>query len=78
MPREDTLPPNPSRRQRYRCAMPRRGLSDTELHARAVQALGVPSSKAGQLAALDTLGFLVLALVVGIATVPIVDRRRPV
>jgi hypothetical protein len=41
-------------------------------------ALGVPSSKAGQLAALETLGFLSVALIVGVATVPIVDRRRPV
>jgi hypothetical protein len=40
--------------------------------------LGVPSSKAGQLAALDTIGFLGVALVFGLATVPIVDRRRPV
>jgi hypothetical protein len=40
--------------------------------------LGVPSSKAGQLATLDALGFAVLALIVGLATVPVVDRRRPV
>jgi hypothetical protein len=43
-----------------------------------MEALGVPSSKAGQLAVLDTLGFTGLALVVGLTTVPIVDRRRPV
>jgi hypothetical protein len=41
-------------------------------------ALGVPSTKAGQLAALETLGFAAVALVVGVATIPIVDRRRPV
>ncbi len=40
--------------------------------------LGVPSSKAGQLAALDAVAFAGLALVVGLATVPVVDRRRPV
>lgn len=39
---------------------------------------GVPASKAGQLAALDALGFAGVALVVGLATVPVVDRRRPV
>lgn len=43
-----------------------------------METLGVPSSKAGQLAALDTVGFLGVALVVVIVTVPIVDRRRPV
>jgi hypothetical protein len=41
-------------------------------------ALGVASSKAGQLAALDALGFLAVGLVAGLATVPIVDRRRPI
>lgn len=40
--------------------------------------LAVPASKAGQLATLDALGFAVVALVVGLATVPVVDRRRPV
>ena len=41
-------------------------------------ALGVPASKAGQLAALDTAGFVAVGLVVGLATIPVVDRRRPV
>ncbi len=40
--------------------------------------LAVPASKAGQLATLDALGFAGVALVVGLATVPVVDRRRPV
>lgn len=35
-------------------------------------------SRIGQLAALQTAGFLVVALVVGLATIPVVDRRRPV
>ena len=40
--------------------------------------LGVPASKAGQLATLDALGFAGVALVIGLATVPVIDRRRPV
>jgi hypothetical protein len=47
-------------------------------HGYTAVALGVPASKAGQLAALDTAGLLGVALVVGLATVPVVDRRRPV
>jgi hypothetical protein len=47
-------------------------------HGYTMVALGVPSSKAGQLAALDTAGFLGVALVVGLVTIPVVDRRRPV
>jgi hypothetical protein len=45
-------------------------------HGWKMTAPGVPSSKAGKLAVLDTLGFLGVALVVGVATIPIVDRRR--
>ena len=45
-------------------------------HGWKMMAPGVPSSKAGQLAVLDTLGFLGVALVVRVGTIPIVDRRR--
>jgi hypothetical protein len=47
-------------------------------HGYTMVALGVASSKAGQLAALDAVGFLVVGVVVGLATIPIVDRRRPI
>jgi len=39
--------------------------------------IGVPSSRAIELAALDAAGFSLLGLVVLLGTVPIVDRRRP-
>ena len=47
-------------------------------HGYTTVTLGIPASKAGQLAALDTAGFLGVGLVVGLITIPIVDRRRPV
>ena len=40
--------------------------------------IGVPSSRAIELAALDAAGFSLLGIVVLAGTVPIVDRRRPV
>jgi hypothetical protein len=40
--------------------------------------LGIPAARAGELAALETAGFLGVALVAGLITIPVVDRRRPV
>ena len=47
-------------------------------HGYTVVTLGIPASRAGELAALQTAGFLAVSLVVGLATIPVVDRRRPI
>jgi len=47
-------------------------------HGYTMLTLGIPATKAGELAALETAGFLAVALVVGLAAIPVVDRRRPV
>jgi hypothetical protein len=47
-------------------------------HGYTMVTLGIPSTRADELAALQTAGFLAVGLVVGLITIPVVDRRRPV